>query len=57
MLCERKCNVDFVKDIEIHGDGNVCSAAKRSEKAEALILMLGLNEAVDQLTVANGVHC
>ena len=41
---------------EIHGESNVWSTAQNREKSMDLMFMLGLNETMRQLAVANSVH-
>ena len=47
--------MEITKDEEIHGDSNVWSTAQRQNGAKDIMLMLGLNETVDHLAMANGI--
>ena len=53
--CLKKVIWEFYEFRKIHGESNVWSAAQR-QKNDPQIYMLGLNETVDQLAMANGVH-
>ena len=44
----------FAKDRKIHVESNVWSAAQRQKRSMDLIL--GLNETMDQLAMANSAH-
>ena len=45
-----------MKDREIHGESNVWNTAQRLKKYLDLMFMLGLNETINQLAMANSVH-
>ena len=51
MVPERKSKGNFMKDRDIHGEGNEQCTAQRYKKTNEL--MLGLNENADQLAMAN----
>ena len=44
-----------MKDRKIHGESNVWSTAQRQKRFTDLMFMLGLNETIDQLAMANSV--
>ena len=56
MVPERKLDGNFTKDRKIHGKSNVWSTAQRQKRSIGLMFMLGLNEAIDQLLMANNVR-
>ena len=43
MVSERKLNLNFTKDIMIHGESNVWSTAQRQKRSMDLMFMLGFN--------------
>ena len=46
----------FLKDREIDSESNVWRELKDRSRPKDLMLLLGLNETMDQLTMANSVH-
>ena len=54
MMSVRKRHWNFAMDGEIYGETIVWSTAHWYEKD--LVMMLGLNDAIDQLAMANCVH-
>ena len=54
MVPERKQDVNFAKDRNIHGENAAVEVQLKDRKrCKDLILMLGLNKTVDQMTMAN----
>ena len=53
MVPERKCDQNFVKDGEIHGESNVWSAAQRQKNIWAFDA--DLIESIDQFAMKNSV--
>ena len=55
--CLKESNIGISQRTEeIHGDSNVWSRAKKIDRSMNLMLMLGLNETIDQLAMANSVR-
>ena len=56
MVPETKWDGKFSKkDGKIHGESNVWSTAQMQKRSTDLMFMLGLNETMDQLAIANSV--
>ena len=56
MVPKGKTDGNFTKDREIHGGSDVWSTAQNRKISADLMFMLGLNEIIDQLAMANSVH-
>ena len=53
---EGKRDGNLTKDKKIHGEGNVWNTVQDRKGSTDLMFMLGLNETIDQLAMANSVH-
>ena len=53
MVCNEKRDVNYVKNSEDDGESNVWSTARGYGKIKDLMEMLGLNETIDQLAMAD----
>ena len=53
---QKKVRWEFSKDRKIHDESNVWSTSERHKKIYSFDFMLGLNDTIDQLAMANSVR-